>query len=75
MFMRVVRWLADEALWTYAKFERMYAKCLHAATGAHISTAQVSNLPDRPELQLFLDHVNGEFNSDCDDGDDDAEGM
>ena len=55
----------------------MYAKWLHAASGAHISTVQVSNLPDRPELQLLLamGHVDGEFNSDYEDDDDDAEGM
>ena len=61
----VLRWLSDEALRTYARNgEQMYAKCLHAASGPHISTVQVSNLPDRPELLLLQDHVDGEFTSD-----------
>ena len=73
---RILRWLSDEALQTYARDgERMYAKWLHAASGAHISTVQVSNLPDRPELQLLLGHVDGEFTSDYEDADDDAEGL
>ena len=55
----------------------MYAKWLHDASGAHINTVQVSNLPDRPdhELQLLLGHVDGEFTSDYEDDDDDAEGL
>ena len=73
---RILRWLSHEVLQTYARNgEQMYVKCLHAASGAHISIVQVSNLPDRPELQLLLGHVDGEFNSDNDDDDDDAEGM
>ena len=73
---RILRWLSDEALQTYTRDgEQMYAKWLQAASGAHISTVQVSNLPDRPELQLLLGHVDGEFNSDYEDDDDDAEGM
>ena len=74
---RILRWLSDEALQTYARDgEQMYAKWLQAASGAHISTVQVSNLPDRPGLQLLMGHVDGEFTSDYeDDDDDDAEGM
>ena len=34
-------------------------------------TLQVSNLPDKPDLQVLLGHVDGDFNSDYED--DDAE--
>ena len=45
--LKILRWLSDEALQTYARDgEQMYAKWLHAASGAHISTVQVSNLLD-----------------------------
>ena len=42
---------------------QLYAKCLRATAEAHISTVQVFSLPDRPGLQLLLDHVIGEETS------------
>ena len=53
----------------------MYAEWLHAAAGATISTVQVFNLPDRQEHQALLGHVDGGFNSDCEDDGDDAVGI
>ena len=66
---RMLRWISDEALWTYVRDgERMYSTWLDKSASPIISTVRVSNLPKPEPMSVLIDC--SEEDNDYESGDD-----